>query len=488
MSDPTTATLAELRHSLDSKAISAVELTQQYLGKIKEQKELNAFITVSEEQALAQAKSADQRLQKGERTPLLGIPLAIKDVLTTKGVRTTCASKILSNFVPPYDATSVAKLQSAGAISLGKTNMDEFAMGSSTENSAFGLTKNPWDISRVPGGSSGGSSAAVAARLCAAALGSDTGGSVRQPASFCGIVGLKPTYGRISRYGLIAYASSLDQVGIFSQTVKDAATLLQALAGYDPLDATSVEVPVPDYEKELESDISGLRVGVPAEYFVKGIDPEVEQHVRAALSHFEKRGAKLVPINLPSTKAAVASYYIIAPAEASSNLARFDGIRYGHRAEGNLELADLYSRSRSEGFGPEVQRRIMIGAYVLSTGYYDAYYLRAQKVRNVISNEFKRAFATQCDVIACPTAPTTAYKIGEKVSDPLSMYLDDVFTIPVNLAGLPGLSVPCGIDNKGLPIGLQLIGRPWEEATILRAAYRYEQDHDWHKKTPSASK
>jgi aspartyl-tRNA(Asn)/glutamyl-tRNA(Gln) amidotransferase subunit A len=412
--------------------------------------------------------------------------LAIKDTLTTKGIRTTCASKILENFIPPYTATSVAKLSSLGIVNLGKTNMDEFAMGSSNENSAFGSVKNPWNKDCVPGGSSGGSAAAVAGRLAPAALGTDTGGSVRQPASFCNLVGVKPTYGRVSRYGLIAYASSLDSVGVFSSKVIDSATILEAMAGKDPLDATSVEVPVPNFTATINNGIKGLRIGVPDEYFIAGINPEVEKLVRTAIAQLEELGAKIVRISLPSTKLAVAAYYIVAGAEASSNLARFDGIRYGHRANNASDLVDVYKKSRSEGFGEEVQRRILIGAYVLSTGYYDAYYIHAQKIRSLIANEFKEAFTTKCDLIACPTAPTTAFKLNEKIDDPVSMYLNDVFTIPVNMAGLPGISIPCGFDSKNLPVGLQLIGKAWDEETLFRVAQSYESSSEWHKRVPNS--
>lgn len=478
-------TLSELSSGLKQRKFSALEVTDAFLGRMDKLKELNAFITPCHEQARAAAKLADERRANGSDDDLLGLPIAIKDLLTTKGVRTTCASKILDNFVPPYDATAVTKLLQRGMINLGKTNMDEFGMGSSTENSGYGPTKNPWDLDRVPGGSSGGSAACVAAAMAPIALGSDTGGSVRQPASLCSLVGFKPTYGRVSRYGLIAYGSSLDTVGVLGRNVRDTSLILQSISGRDPYDSTSVDQPVPNLLGSLDKGVKGLRIGVPDEYFISGINPEVEKSVRAAISELEKLGAKIVKISLPSTKLAVAAYYIVAPAEASSNLARFDGIRYGHRAQGAHDLVELYRTSRSEGFGEEVQRRILIGAYVLSTGYYDAYYLHAQKVRTLIAKEFQEAFANQCDVIACPTSPTTAFKLQEKVDDPVSMYLMDVFTIPVNMAGLPGINVPCGFDSSNLPIGLQLIGKPWDEETLARVAHTFESNTDWHKRRPS---
>ncbi len=405
-------------------------------------------------------------------------------MILTEGILTSAGSKILDNFIPPYSATCVRQLESAGAVIVGKTNMDEFAMGSSTENSAFGPTRSPWDPSVVPGGSSGGSAAAVSARQVPLALGTDTGGSIRQPASYCGICGLKPTYGRVSRYGVIAFASSLDQVGGFATNVRDLAHVTQAIAGHDPHDSTSVKVDVPDFLGVLGQSIKGLRLGVPKEYFISGLDAEVRQIVEKAIDSLAKLGAKVVEVSLPNTDAALAAYYILAPAEASSNLARYDGIRYGHRTENAESLEELYSRSRSEGFGAEVKRRILVGTYVLSAGYYDAYYLRAQKVRSLVALDFKKAFATQCDLIIAPTAPTTAFKIGDKVEDPIAMYLNDIFTIPVNLAGLPGMSIPCGISKAGLPVGLQLIGKPWDEATLFKIAAAYEASTDWHKKLP----
>ncbi len=484
MTDLTSLTLAELRDGLDQKTFSSYELTEAFLQKIKKHGDLNAFITVCEDSARAEAKARDVRIGKGEQGKLLGIPVAIKDMICTLGVRTTAASKILDNFVPPYDSTVVAKLKAEGAIVIGKTNLDEFAMGSSNENSSFGTVRNPWAKDFVPGGSSGGSAVAVAAGLAPASLGTDTGGSIRQPASFCGIVGLKPTYGRVSRYGVIAFASSLDQVGGFGYTTRDCALVTEIISGHDSLDSTSVQKDVPAFSSELRPEVKGLRIGIPKEYFIAGLNKDVEQSVRGAIAKLQSLGATVVDISLPHTELAVAVYYILAPAEASSNLARYDGVRYGHRAQNPTDLMDLYCRSRSEGFGTEVKRRIMVGSYVLSAGYFDAYYLQAQKVRTLIAQDFSNAFATSCDLIACPTAPTTPFKIGDKVEDPLAMYLNDVFTIPVNLAGLPGLSMPCGFSN-GLPIGLQLIGKPWDEQTLFNAAYAYEQATDWHEKRPA---
>jgi len=418
----------------------------------------------------------------GDCPPLTGVPIALKDIFVTRNVPTTCASKILTNFVPPYDGTAVRKIKESGAVILGKTNMDEFAMGSSTENSAFGVTRNPWNTERVPGGSSGGSASAVAADQCIAALGTDTGGSIRQPAACCGIVGLKPTYGRVSRYGVIAFASSLDQVGPMTKDVTDCALMLEAIAGKDPRDSTSVDVPVPVYTGRLNGGVKGLRVGMPKEYFIPGMQAEVEQSVKDAIGLLEKDGVEVVEVSLPHSEYAVAVYYIIATAEASSNLARYDGMRYGYRASAK-DLTETYMKTRQEGFGPEVKRRIMLGTYALSAGYYDAYYLKAQKVRTLIKRDFDEAFQ-KCDVIVTPTTPTTAFKIGEKTQDPLQMYLSDIFTISVNLAGLPGLSLPCGFDGNGLPIGMQIIGRHFDEATMLRVAYAYEQATEWHLKKP----
>ncbi|MBX7144261.1 MAG: Asp-tRNA(Asn)/Glu-tRNA(Gln) amidotransferase subunit GatA [Oligoflexia bacterium] len=488
MSDLTHLSISDLRTGLAGKKFSSRELTQTYLDKIDKTKELNAFILVDRDKALAAADQADKMRAAGSNLPLLGIPGAIKDMILTKDVRTTAASKILQNFVPPYSATVVNRLEAAGSIVLGKTNLDEFAMGSSNENSAFGAVKNPWDIERVPGGSSGGSAAAIAACLAPYALGTDTGGSIRQPASFCNIVGIKPTYGRVSRYGVVAYASSLDQVGPMARTVQDCAEICQVLSGHDEFDSTSVDKPVPQYVAGLKKGVKGLRLGIPKEYFIKGLDPEVEKAVRGAIKQLESLGATTVEISLPHTELAVAVYYILAPAEASSNLARYDGVRYGYRAQGSKDLMDLYCRSRSEGFGQEVQRRIMIGTYVLSSGYFDAFYLKAQKVRTLIAQDFQKAFAEKCDVIVSPTAPTTAFRIAEKVTDPLAMYLNDIFTIPVNLAGLPGMSLPCGFDSKGLPIGLQLIGKPWDEETLFNAGFAYESGTEWHKRLPEMAK
>jgi len=477
-------TITQARDLLARREISAVELTRTCLDRIAElERRLNAFITVCPREAIAQAEAADKRLLAGSAPALCGIPLAIKDIYATCGVRTTCASKILENFVPPYDATVIAKLREAGAVFVGKANMDEFAMGSSTENSAFGPTRNPYDLERVAGGSSGGSAAAVAAGECLAALGTDTGGSIREPASFCGVVGIKPTYSRVSRYGVIAYASSLDQVGPFARTVRDAAILLRELAGVDPRDSTCSARPVPDYERALTGEVKGMRIGVPREFFVEGMEPEVEGAVRAALKHYQAMGAQTVEISLPHTDYAIAAYYLIATAEASANLARYDGIRYGLRAEADNNI-ELYNRTRARGFGAEVKRRIMLGTFALSAGYYDAYYLKAQKVRTLIRRDFERAFE-RCDVIATPVAPTTAFKIGEKMADPLQMYLSDIFTISVNLAGLPGISLPCGYDGRGMPIGLQIIGAPFGEEAILCAGDAYERAGAFESRRPA---
>jgi aspartyl-tRNA(Asn)/glutamyl-tRNA(Gln) amidotransferase subunit A len=467
-------TITAARDLLRKREISARELTRACLEQIAlVDPKLNAFITVCAREAHEQAEAADARLAAGDAPSLCGIPLAIKDIYATRGVRTTAASKILENFVPPYDATVIATLRTNGAVFVGKANMDEFAMGSSTENSAFGPTRNPHQVERVAGGSSGGSAAAVAADQCLGALGTDTGGSIREPASFCGVVGLKPTYSRVSRYGVIAYASSLDQVGPFAKTVRDAAIMLRDLAGADPRDSTCSARPVPDYEAALTGDMTGVRVGVPKEFFVEGIAPDVENAVRAALKSYESMGARIIDISLPHTSYAIAAYYIVATAEASANLARYDGIRYGLRVAGDNNI-EIYNRTRARGFGAEVKRRIMLGTFVLSAGYYDAYYLKGQKVRTLIRRDFERAFES-CDIIATPVAPTTAFKLGEKMSDPLQMYLSDIFTISVNLAGLPGMSVPCGFDASGLPIGLQLIGPPFGEEAILRAGDAFER-------------
>ncbi|MGC1677477.1 MAG: Asp-tRNA(Asn)/Glu-tRNA(Gln) amidotransferase subunit GatA [Candidatus Binataceae bacterium] len=467
-------TIADAAARLRKREISSTELTRACLDRIAAvEPRLHAFITVIEKAALAQAAEADRRLPAGDAPALCGIPLGIKDIYATKGVATTCASRILSNFIPPFDATVIAKLRAEGAVFVGKTNMDEFAMGSSTENSAFGPTMNPHDLSRVSGGSSGGSAAAVAADECLGALGTDTGGSIREPASFCGVVGIKPTYSRVSRYGVIAFASSLDQVGPFAKSVRDAAIMLRSLAGHDPRDSTCSTRPVPDYERALTGDVRGLRIGVPKEYFVSGMDPAVERAVRAALKQYETMGAKLIDISLPHTSYAIACYYLVATAEASANLARYDGIRYGVRAAAEDTIA-LYETTRAQGFGAEVKRRIMLGTFALSTGYYDAYYLKAMKVRTLIRRDFERAFET-CDVIVTPVAPGTAFKLGEKMNDPLTMYLSDIFTISVNLAGLPGLALPCGYDANNLPIGMQIIGAPFAEEAILRTGDAYER-------------
>jgi aspartyl-tRNA(Asn)/glutamyl-tRNA(Gln) amidotransferase subunit A len=462
---------------------SALELAQAHLDRIAAvEAKIQSYLTVTGEQALAQAHRADERRRQGDDSPLLGIPLAIKDVLTTAGVETTCGSRILKGFVPPYTATAVKRLEEAGMVMLGKANCDEFAMGSSTENSAYGVTRNPWDLERVPGGSSGGSAAAVAADEALAALGTDTGGSVRQPASLCGVVGIKPSYGRVSRYGLVAYGSSLDQVGVFAKTVSDAALVLQVIAGHDPRDSTSLPAPVPDYSAALTGDIDGLRIGLPKEYFIEGVQPEVEAAVRAAVAQLGSLGAEIIPISLPNTDKALPVYYLVAPAEASANLARYDGVRFGYSA-GADAMFENFRQTRGEGFGPEVKRRIMLGAYALSAGYYDAYYLRAQQVRTLIKQDFEGAFE-QVDVIACPVSPTTAFKIGTKTANPLEMYLSDIFTISVNLAGICGVSIPCGFDRQGLPIGLQIIGPHLGEASILRTAHAYEQSTEWHTRKP----
>ncbi len=476
-------TIHEAHDLLARGELTSLALTQALLDRILAvDNDLQAYLTILPEMALEMAAAADQRREQGEDHPLLGIPLALKDVLCLEGVRTTCGSRILEDFIPPYTATSVARLEAAGAIFLGKTNTDEFAMGSSTENSAFCTTHNPWDLTRVPGGSSGGSAAAVAADLCLGALGSDTGGSVRQPASLCGIVGVKPSYGRVSRFGLVAFASSLDQIGAFGKDVTDAAILLETIAGHDPLDSTSMPIPVPAYRQALTGDVRGMRIGVPKEYFIEGIQAETEQAVRAAIAQLAALGAEIVDVSMPNTPEALPVYYLIAPAEASANLARYDGVRFGLSA-GATDIWENYRQTRGAGFGPEVKRRIMIGAYALSAGYYDAYYLRAQKVRTLIRRDFERAFE-QVDVIACPTSPFTAFKIGEKADDPLQMYLADVFTLSLNLAGNCGLSIPCGFDSSHLPIGLQLLGPAFGEEKILRAAHAYEQATTWHLQHP----
>ncbi len=459
--------------------ISSYELTRAVLERIDQIDSLiRAYLRVDPDLALEQARQADQRRARGDRAPLLGIPLAIKDVLCTKGIETTCGSRILEGFIPPFDATVVQKLRQAGCVLLGKTNTDEFAMGSSTENSGYFTTHNPWDVERVPGGSSGGSAAAVAADECIGALGTDTGGSIRQPAAFCGVVGLKPTYGRVSRYGLIAFASSLDQAGPLTKDVTDSALLLKAIAGHDPHDSTSMNLPVPDYLQALKEDVHSLTIGVPREYFGHGMQPQVESAVRQALCVWQDLGAEIVEVSLPHTDYALPVYYLLAPAEASANLARYDGIRYGFSDPEAENIWDTFRKSRQKGFGPEVKRRIMLGTYALSAGYYDAYYLKAQKVRTLIKQDFDRALE-RCDVLVAPTTPTTAFYIGEKIDDPLQMYLGDIFTLSLNLAGLCGISIPCGFAD-GLPIGLQIFGGAFQEATVLRVAFAYEQATNWH--------
>lgn len=477
-------TVREMREGLLSRKFSAVELTESMLQRVEATNpQLNSFITVCGNEARGAARQADERLRSdGERTPVLtGIPVAVKDMLLTKGVRTTCASKILGDFIPPYDCTAVLRLKRDGAVIIGKTNLDEFAMGSSTEHSAFGPTKNPWDHSRVPGGSSGGSAAAVAVGQAPIALGTDTGGSVRQPASLSGIVGLKPTYGRVSRYGAVAYASSFDQIGPFGRTVEDVAHVMRCIAGHDEHDSTSMAVPVDNYPEEMryakdeKAPLAGIRVGVPKEYMISGMQPEVEKSFHTSVQVMKSLGAEIVDISLPHTDYALAIYYIIVPAEASSNLARYDGVRFGYRASGIETLGEMYERTRAEGFGAEVKRRILIGSYVLSKGYYDAYYRKAQQVRTLIINDFRAAFHNHCDVIAAPVSPTTAFRIGEKTNSPLEMYLADVFTVPINLAGVPAISVPSGVDGQGLPIGLQLIGAPFSEKLLLRVGHQFER-------------
>jgi aspartyl-tRNA(Asn)/glutamyl-tRNA(Gln) amidotransferase subunit A len=477
-------TLHEAGEKLRKREISAQELTTAVFRRISETEEkIHSYITLCRDSALEQAKEADRLLQtEGSPPSLLGIPIAVKDNFLTRGIRTTCASKILGEFNPPYDSTAVKKLRAAGAIITGKTNLDEFAMGSSVENSAFFPTRNPWNRERVPGGSSGGSAAAVAADQCIVALGTDTGGSIRQPAACCGIVGLKPTYGRVSRFGIIAFASSMDQVGPLTKDVTDCALMVDAVAGHDPADSTSVNRPVPQHSAALTGNVKGLRLGIPKEYFLSGMQPDVEQAVRQAIQLLQNNGAVIEEISLPHTEYAVAVYYIVATAEASSNLARYDGMRYGHRAAA-ADLTATYMLTRAQGFGPEVKRRIMLGTYALSAGYYDAYYLKAQKVRTLIKEDFAEVLKN-CDAIITPTAPTTAFKIGEKSQDPLQMYLSDICTIPVNLAGLPALSLPCGFDSEGLPVGMQIVGKHFDESTILNVAYAYEQSTDWHRKKP----
>ncbi|HEY9380537.1 MAG TPA: Asp-tRNA(Asn)/Glu-tRNA(Gln) amidotransferase subunit GatA [Burkholderiales bacterium] len=478
------ASLAELSAALAAKKISSVELTQDRLDRIASlNPKLNAFVTVDPDKSLAQARDADARIARGEATPLTGVPIAHKDIWCAKGWRTTCGSRMLENFIAPYDAHVVNRFNVAGAVNLGKCNMDEFAMGSSNETSYFGPVRNPWNKDYVPGGSSGGSAAAVAARLAPAATGTDTGGSIRQPAAFCNISGLKPTYGLVSRYGMIAFASSLDQGGPFAQTAEDLGLLLNVMVGFDERDSTSLQRPSENYTRSLSNPLAGLRIGLPREYFGEGLSDDVRVAVNAALQEFRKQGATTVDIDLPSSALSVPAYYVIAPAEASSNLSRFDGVRYGYRAPEYDDLADMYSKSRGQGFGAEVKRRILVGTYVLSHGYYDAYYLQAQRVRRLIANDFKAAFE-QCDVILGPTAPTVAFKLGEKVADPVQMYLNDIYTIAANLAGLPAMSIPCGFGNNGLPVGLHLVGNYFDEARMLNVAHQYQRATDWHARMP----
>jgi len=495
-------TAHELNNLLVEKKASSFEITTSIYERIEKlNKKINSYITLTKELALQKAEKVDKKISKGEKiSSISGIPIAIKDVISTRDIRTTCGSKILSNYIPIYDATVIEKFKKEDVIILGKTNMDEFAMGSSTENSAYGVCRNPWNTSTIPGGSSGGSAACVAADFAIMSLGSDTGGSIRQPASMCGVVGLKPTYGRVSRYGLVAFASSLDQIGTFTKDIEDCAILLNMIAGHDPMDSTSVVKEVPNYTQYLKNDAQKVKVGIPKEYFVKGTDKEVEKAILNSIETFKKLGAEIVEVSLPHTEYAVAAYYIIAPAEASSNLARYDGVHYGFRTEnrGHLpasqqagktedrkisSIVDMYEKTRDEGFGEEVKRRIMLGTYALSSGYYEAYYLKALKVRTLIKNDFDKAFK-KCDVIVTPVSPTPAFKIGEKISDPLQMYLSDIFTIPVNLAGLPAISIPCGFSKDGLPIGLQIIGKPFDEGQILRTAYTFEQNTEYHNKKP----
>ncbi len=480
---PHRKSLTQLAESLRSRKLSSVELTRALLDRIEaSQPVLNAFITVLRAEALAAAEAADRELAAGLGGPLTGLPIVHKDLFCTAGVRTTCGSRMLDNFISPYDATVVAKLKAAGAVTLGKSNMDEFAMGSSNETSYYGPVRNPWNTDLVPGGSSGGSAALVAARLAPVATATDTGGSIRQPAALCGVTGVKPTYGRVSRYGMIAFASSLDQGGVIATSAADAALVLREMAGFDPNDSTSVDLPVPDYVAGLNSPLAGLKIGLLKEFFDKGLDPDNEQRIREALSVLERLGARLVDVSLPNLPLSVPAYYVVAPAECSSNLARFDGVRYGHRCKDPRDLMDLYKRSRGEGFGAEVKRRVMTGTYVLSAGYYDAYYLKAQRVRQLIAADFKRAFG-EVDVLMGPTTPTPAFAIGAKTSDPITMYLNDIYTIGANLAGLPGVSVPCGFVG-GLPVGLQIVGPHFAEGRLLNVAHLYQRETDWHTRVP----
>ena len=478
-------TIPALCQALRQKRVSSVEITRFYLDRIARlDGGLNAFITVDADKSLAQARAADERIARGHATPLTGIPVAHKDLFCAKGWRTTCGSRMLADFTAPYDAHVIEQFDRAGAVLLGKTNMDEFAMGSSNENSHFGPVRNPWDLAAVPGGSSGGSAAAVAARLAPAATGTDTGGSIRQPASFTGVSGLRPTYGRVSRYGMVAFASSLDQGGPLAQSAEELALLLEVMAGFDERDSTSIDRPKDDYAGKLGEGVDGLRLGLPREYFPGDLARDVAEPILAAIEELKRLGATVVDVELPNQKLAVPVYYVIAPAEASSNLARYDGVRYGHRAKEYADLDDMYAKTRAEGFGPEVKRRIMVGTYVLSHGYYDAYYLQAQRLRRLIARDFSEAFG-KCDLILGPAAPSVAYDLGAKAKDPVQMYLDDLYTIPINLAGLPGMSIPCGFGAKGRPVGLQIVGNYFDEARMLSAAHAYQQVTDWHTRTPA---
>ena len=478
-------TIHELHDLLIKKEVTSREVTEALYQRIRGlDGRIKAYLLLTEEEAFGQANQVDRKIARGEEIgDLAGVPMGLKDILCTKGIRTTCGSKILENYVPFYDGTVVRRLKERDAVMLGKLNMDEFAMGSSTENSGFQITRNPWNLDRIPGGSSGGSAAAVAADECIAALGTDTGGSIRQPASCCGVVGLKPTYGRVSRYGLVAFASSLDQIGPITKDVEDCAILMNAISSYDPYDSTSVNVEVPDYKQFLIKDVKGIRIGMPEEYFVEGMDPDVERSVKEAIDRFKEWGAEVRRISLPHTEYAVAIYYIIATAEASSNLARYDGVKYGLRAKGYRDLMEMYSQTREKGFGQEVKRRIILGTYVLSAGYYEAYYRKASQVRTLMRKDFEEAFQ-HVDVIMAPTAPTPAFRIGEKAEDPLQMYLSDIHTIPVNLAGIPGISIPCGFSRENLPIGLQIMGKHFDEGKLLRVAFTFEQNTDFHLKKP----
>jgi aspartyl-tRNA(Asn)/glutamyl-tRNA(Gln) amidotransferase subunit A len=478
-----TTTIKQLQQGLAEKQFSSVEITQDYLNKINQHNtDINCFISVTDELALQQAVVADTALANGTGSVLTGIPIAHKDIFCTDGVKTSCGSKMLDNFIAPYNATVIEKFNRSGTVMLGKTNLDEFAMGSSNENSYYGSVANPWDFSRVPGGSSGGSAAAVAARLAPGATGTDTGGSIRQPAALCGITGIKPTYGRVSRYGIVAFGSSLEQAGPFAHTAEDCALLLQSMSGFDPRDSTSVDQPVPNFSDNLNNDIAGLKIGLPKEFFADGLDPDVAKVIESAIAEFRKLGAEIVDISLPNMGLSIPVYYVVAPAECSSNLSRMDGVRFGHQCENPVDLEDLYKRSRSEGFGEEVKRRIMIGTYALSAGYYDAYYLKAQQLRRLIKQDYVKAFE-QVDVILCPTTPEIAFKRGEKTGDPVSMYLQDIYTLSLNLAGLPGMSIPAGF-SQSMPVGLQLIGNYFEESRILNAAHKFQQATDWHLQAP----